>query len=174
MAFEDQNTFERAVRAHIATGAEITSSKVIPGNDKGPRSKGLYASLLFMHETENGYPVSRNRDTEDMTDTAYWKTTVFSLQFYRENAVQAARRFVDYLESDAGILAEAAAGFRIERPHEVRRLDVVVDDRFEERAVIELKVKYVYNRTQSLGTIETISGEICTEETTEEFEHAGN
>ena len=70
---------------------------VIPGNSKGARPTGTYASLLLTQDKRLGYPVRRG------TDEMVYRRAVYSLQFYRENAVAYAQRFDAFCMSEVGL-----------------------------------------------------------------------
>ena len=165
------DTLEREVRAYVAEGSGISSSNVIPGNDKGPRPGVVYASLLLRTDRQLGLPIIRYDDTALEPTITYWRRAVFSLQFYRAGATLKAREFADWSESEVGGLPdENARGFRVERPHEVTRLDTLVaDEKIEERAGIELTIKYSYTLRKTAGVISTIGAEICTDTSREDI-----
>ena len=58
-------------------------------------------------------------------------------------------------------LSARGAGFVIEFPLSVRRLDAIVSDMFEERAQIDLKLRYNLTERRSTGYIDDYRGAIC-------------
>ena len=53
------------------------------------------------------------------------------------------------------------AGFVIEFPLKIRRLDAIVSDMFEERVQIDLRLRYNLTEVQETGYIETTRGNLC-------------
>ena len=102
---------ERTIRSYIARATGVT---VIPGNSPGPRPIGVYASLLTMRDERTSEPVFHQvHDASGLaagTVTATHRRRTFSLQFYRDGAMDMALRFTDYSESENG-LVDAATTF---------------------------------------------------------------
>ena len=119
---------DRTVRAYIEASADPDRPdaapilEVIPGNVNCPRPKGTYASLLMVSDTRVSIPAFRRLYDGDgypigtMTTTERLRT--YSLQFYRSggtgpDALEFASRFIDYTETETGLLdAQTAFGGR--------------------------------------------------------------
>ena len=136
---------ENAVRAFVGDAVALHPRFVLPGNAPVPRPAELYATLLLIGDERRGFPDTREL-SDDRLVVATQRTATFSLQFFRAGAVDAAYRFADWAESPAGLQAATRAGFQIEFPLPVTRLDGLVADAFEERSLINLKVLYVRTR----------------------------
>ena len=94
---------ERTLRSFVAAGSGLATDHVIPGNDKGPRPKEPYASLLLIGDDRLAYPVRYQRPDNEMTTQVTYRRANYSLQFYREGAVDLARAFVRFAESEIGL-----------------------------------------------------------------------
>ena len=162
-------TVQRTLRKFIATGSGIPPERVIPGNDGGRRPVEPYTSVLVIADTVDGPALERYReDPGDNESTVIDSVTNHaarvSVQFYRgqtENSLGAhdlSRNFVTWIDTETGKQAADRAGFRIEGPIEVRRLDDIVSDHFEERAGVDLTVLYRYREpaSQDVGTVEHV------------------
>ena len=114
-------SLERAVRVFVAEGSGLPHGWVIPGNSKGVRRKEPYASLLLIDDIRLGYPIRRQLPGGQTADLTYRRAT-YSLQFYREGAVEMARRFDAWAMSENGLTqAETAfADGRIDRARVLR------------------------------------------------------
>ena len=144
----------RAVRAYVATGSGLAPALVIPGNDKGPRPKEPYASLLLVDDGRRGFPEVVERDGGDLTITP--RAAAWSVQWYRAGAGARALRFASWLEDEAGIDAAGEAGFSVVVPVAVNRLDEIAGDAFEERAQMDLTCRWLYSRAQNADTLERV------------------
>ena len=125
-----------------------------------------------MNNRPDGSRIVR-RDYEDGDKVAYEqpRKTAFSVQFFRDGAVAAADRFKLWVESDAGLLAAEGAlrdpganprwpqpgtQMWVEVPIEVRRLDDIIKDKWEERALIDLVCHYTDTETHDDRAPETV------------------
>ena len=142
---------ETPLQEFIALGSDIPRAAVIPGNDDGPRPKSLYATVLWI----DGEPVMTNPTP---TFTEMETEDVFSVQWYRNGARMAARRFVVWAQSDLALLQQQQRGFRIMRPLDLRNLDYVVSTKYEERVGLDLRVSWCYAVSEDSGNIESTGG----------------
>ena len=99
---------ERCVRHFIAQGAGLDGENVRPGNAKGPRPKDPYASLLLQTDQRRSYPEHREicNAAGLLTGTLLIepRRATYSLQFYRDGAVELAERFDRWAQSEVGLL----------------------------------------------------------------------
>ena len=163
--------FERLVRAYVAQGSGLKSELVIPGNQRAPRPKDAYASVLSVTDRRRGYPITRYfADTENTTSLSYRRGD-FSVQFYRTGASNRARNFCIWAESEVGLTVSDDYEFKVVFPAgglNWQRLDDILGDSFEERAIIDLQIDYTHLTGQETGMIDTIEcyldadGEIST------------
>lgn len=99
---------ERAIRRYVADGSGLDLNKCIPGNSKGSRPKEPYSSLLYINRERRGYPAFRQL-TGGMTLKLQYYQAMYSLQFYRNGAVDNAERFQSWAETENGLnVAESA------------------------------------------------------------------
>ena len=132
------------VRAFVASGSGLPSGSVIPGNDKGPRVKSAYASVLEVTDMRRAYPDLRQ--AADGTVTTTQRRTMYSVQWYRAGALDLAREFAAWAENELGLAEAERIGVRVVFPLEVRRLDEIVADSFEERAQLDLSLDWAFTR----------------------------
>ena len=125
----------RGLREFVATGSGLTAGLVIPGNDKGPRPKVAYASVLLLGDERRGFPEVEERADGDIVRTP--RAAEWSVQWYREGASARALRFVSWIEGERGIDAAAAARFSVLVPASITRLDEIAGDAYEERGPSE-------------------------------------
>ena len=130
---------ERTIRAFVAQGSRLT---VIPGNDDGPRPTATYASLLLIDDARLAAPVRYQQPYDETVSMIVYRRAEFSLQFYRDDATDRARAFVRFSESENGLTAAEDGEFRIVAPLSVQRLDVVLGEKWEQRALVSLSVDY--------------------------------
>ena len=155
---------ERAVRGYVAMGSGLPAAQVIPGNSKGPAPKGPYATLLLIDRVRLGYPIQRTRPIEEDDETTttdslqYWRV-FFSLQFFRDGAVDLAFAFQNWAESELALTEAERQEFRVVNapPLKVLRLDSIFGDSFEKRAVLDLPIDYGEVTTQDTQLVDTIA-----------------
>ena len=155
--------FEKSLRIFVAKGSGLDSSLVIPGNDPHPRADVPYATLLLITDVGIAYPARLQDDAAEMTSSAAYRRATFSLQFYRKGAMDYARDFCIWCESEIGLTtAEDNSFFILQTPRlSLARLDEIVGDAFEERIIINngtLMVDYVQETTQATGYIDRFEG----------------
>lgn len=145
---------ERTLRRFIATGAGFADGLVVKGNTKGPRRREPYASLLLVEDDRDGHPIRRYRSGS----VASWsyREALYSLQFYRDGSTDHALRFLGYAESEDGLTAAEQGGFRCVFPMRLRRLDAMISDIFEERSLIDFRIRWLHDNTQQPPEISTV------------------
>ena len=150
-------TLERRIRGLVADGSGLDKNLVIPGNSKGDRPLDPYASLLYGERVREAFPVFED-NAQGQTETSNWRAVTFSLQFYRQGAVDRAHQFEEWIETPVGLDAATEADLQFEFPIVVRRLDLEIGDAFEERAQIDLTVRHRTVTAQETGTVDRVSG----------------
>lgn len=154
---------EQDVRAFVAQGSGLNAhSGVIEGNSRGKRPSGTYADLLLIDDVPQGLAAHQQEDN-GQTVTQNWYRATFSLQFYRKGAVDRARRFRMWAESELGLMAADDSNFRVVFPLTVQRLDLPVEAAIEERALIDFAVDYVHHIQQQTGIIDDIAVDLTVE-----------
>ena len=109
---------ERGIRGYIATGAGLPSRSVIPGNTNVPRPDEAYATVLLIDDQRQGYPITQQRPLSPSgsivgTDSISYRKALYSVQFYRKGAVDFARTFSIWAESENGLTAAEVGEFRL-------------------------------------------------------------
>ena len=99
---------ERCIRAFVAQGSGLEARDVRPGNFAGPRPKDPYATLLLRTDQRRSYPEHRGLCNAAglLTGTLQVepRRAIYSLQFYRDGAVELAERFDRWAQSEVGLL----------------------------------------------------------------------
>ena len=157
--YNDQTTLARAVRGYIARGSGLDPSDVIPGNDDAPRPKDPYSSVLLVDNSRLGFPIP-TRIGGGRTRTMQHRRADYSVQFYREGALDFAEWFCSYAEAEVGVTDAEDLTIRLATPLEYERLDDIVGDSYEERAIVDLGVFYMRYIDQSTGTIDQVECDI--------------
>lgn len=154
----------RDIRAFVADGSGLDAGVVIPGNDPAPAPTGPYSTVLLIAESR--YGVSPTRHVYDaMMLTIHGTTYVnrestWSVQFFRAGAVEYAQRFRDWTTTPLGVLAAERLHLTMRSANEVRRIDHIVSDTWEERASLDLTIGSVHIVEQDLGVIREVPIEI--------------
>ena len=151
---------ERAVRAYVAAGSGLEPRRVRPGNQRGTVPDGLFASVLLIHQAIQGIPATAFQidHRRPLVGRRDWPTVEdrYSVQWFREGARDAARRFSVWVYSPEGLQSALDAGLTLLRVSDVRQLDEVVSTAWEERAGLDLHIGYTQTIEQTLDYIETV------------------
>ena len=153
--------FEVTLRKYIAAGSGLDTSLVVPANDNKPSPIEPYASLLLLRDPRRAYPVFAQQDDETTSSVSY-RRAHYSLQFYRKGAVEHAAMFCAFAESENGYTMAEDYNFAIVQtpPLDYDRIDTIIGDSFEERALISLEVDYARTSNQNTGVIDQASGTV--------------
>ena len=151
-------SLERAVRGLVAAGSGLEPRRVRRGNQRGAVPDSLFASVLLIHNAVQGIPATASRLTgEGLSLSAETFATVedrYSVQWFREGARDAARRFSVWVYSPEGLQSALDAGLTLRRVSDVRQLDDVVSGVWEERAGLDLHIGYTQTIKQTLDYIQ--------------------
>lgn len=157
---------ERAVRAFIAAGTDLTLREVRQANTKFDPPKTLYVTVLSNLNVRRGYPNYHQGDADEGVAISTPRAAEFSVQFYRDQAYYRAVEFAEWCESQIGLEAAISRGFAIDWDEiadaslTVLRLDERVAEVVEQRGQIDLPVIYNSERVEMPERIETVTGEV--------------
>ena len=152
---------ERDVREYVAKGSGMEPGKVIPGQTSGPAPSNAYATVLLISELPDGFVWTRNegvdRDGSPGIDATVYEslTLSYSVQWFRTGARDLARTFRLWAQSPAGILNAERRGLTFYRTSEVRQIDDIVSEEWEERAGLDLYLGIVATNVQDVGLAAT-------------------
>ncbi len=145
MINQPTQAIEDTVRGYVAAGSSLDASQVIPGNDNGPVHNGLFATVLLVNTRTEGQLASRTvihvDGIQQMIETAI--QDVYSVQWFRSGATDVARRFHVWTASAEAQEYMTRAGLSFVRTSEIRRLDSIISDAWEERAGLDLEIRYI-------------------------------
>ena len=150
---------ERDVRAWVAAGSGLEGKRVLRGKDRGIGPAEPYATVLLITQRPEGQAWVQYEPSEDVLLDA---TTVssdsyeYSVQWFRTSARDRGRRFRLWAESPAGIIAAAERGLTLYRSSELRQLNEVLSEEWEERAGLELLMGHLSTVTSPVGIVEGI------------------
>ena len=155
MVSPSRQTIERRVRAFVADGSGLDRSKVIPANE-GPEPKpspsGLYATVLLITPSMRGStPAVRQTLAEGnvVHKTRSVVRDVYSVQWFRAGAQDAARTFAAWIPSPDGLDGQVDGSFTVLRVANGARVDEIVSKEWEERASLDLTVSYTHTIQQT-------------------------
>lgn len=146
---------ERAVRDLVVSGSGLARTHVIKGDANAPRRGEPYASVLQTNDVEQCHPMRRTIIVGDETINreSHQQRALFSVQFYRDGAMDRAVAFAAYAVSELGLLEAVRLGIRVVAPVTADQLNLPVADKIERRAIINLGIDYVRNITQRTGAM---------------------
>ena len=141
-----RKVFERSLRQFVAMGSGLPGMRVIPGNDKvGPSPKMLYSTVLLVSAMNDGMPSEMYRGDDETQLVRYVQSATYSVQWYRDGARAAGDRFKAWAESTAGVTESERLGFRYMGCGDIRQIDDIVSDAYEERCGVDIEVVYWYD-----------------------------
>ena len=151
-------SIERLIRSYIAEGAGLVSRLVIPGDQSGPAPTDPYATCLLLDSRQAGVNPTWG---EFDGDQVQGRTIVsirgrYSVQFYRSGSRDRGERFRRWADSPLGVLAAGRRGLTFLECGEVRQIDSIVSEAWEQRVALELSLGYSQRVEQALGRIEGI------------------
>ena len=143
---------EQALRAYIAEGSGLGGRYVIPGNDRGTSPKSPYATVLNLNHREQGTPILHQLPAPffGTTELQYFRST-FSVQWFYDTAEALALAFSLWSKSEFGLTAAENAGFRLDWPLDIQRLDVPFGDAWERRVRLDLGLQWAYSACTRYG-----------------------
>ena len=156
---------ERLVRGYVATGSGLATKLVRRQNSKGAAPNGLYATVLLAVSDSDGLgwtrPVAGDPTQSDQVESS---TITFSAQWYRDGAVDAARRFRLWAGSPLGRIECERRGLTLISLGEITRIDSVISEEWEERAQMNFDIGIISTSREAPGVIERVTVEVCTDE----------
>ena len=156
---------ERNIRAHVARGSGLSSAFVIPGNDHGPQPQELHCSVLVVDDTQRGQggiteigatgggPYTQRYDVD--------RRATVSVQWWRTGALETARRFANWLDTQAGLDSENGLGIRLQPPFRIKNLTDVLAGEMEARSSMDLIVDYGHRAVTTMPAVEIFGLEVC-------------
>ena len=133
---------ESEVRGYIADGSEMDSKYVIPGNDNGPAPEQQYATCLLITSGRDSMNWSRAYESNAQTVVAVYTslTLKYSVQWYRKGSRDAAEAFRAWASSPLGQNSAERRGLTFYRTSDLRQLDAMISDQWEERVGLDLMI----------------------------------
>ena len=170
---------EEAIRQFVALGSQLNAdTHVIAGNRRGSAPPSLYATVLSIGAEPDGvHYTSYAARTDGGLDVTTVNTVRarYSVQWYRAGARDAARRFGVWVHSPAGLDAAAERALTCLQTSEIRQIDGVISNAWEERAGLDLDLGYLEKVMATSDSIETVPLELDFGGATTNFEvtHGG-
>lgn len=147
--------FDRSVRSFVRDGSG-EDSLIFPGKVGGPipEAPKQFTTVKMVWQRRDGHSWTQGDDTYESTHVLY------SIDWFRKGAYDAARTFRVWSTSDNGILSACAHGLTIVRPGDIRQFDTIVSEEWEERAQMDLLLGLLQKLTRSTEYIDTACGTI--------------
>lgn len=156
-----QQELERTIREFVSQASGLDSSLVIPGNDNNPRPNTTYASVLLINTVGRGidstqYKNTEGSDTQSDANVVGTRHATFSVQFYRNGAQDRAHTLLQYPATPLGAQMLDANDMAWVEASDVRKIDSIVSERYNERAAVDITVCYTHTLTQTVNSIGVI------------------
>ena len=157
-------TLEDAVAELVAAGSGLDYNSVLSGNKGTPVPDGLFASLVLIHQAIEGIPATVMSLASGEADLdALTIATVrgrYSVQWFRTGAHDAATRLSVWVWSPEGVAQAQKSDLTVLRVSDVRQLDDVVSEAWEERAGLDIDVGYTQKIDQAVGRLKAAPIEV--------------
>ena len=164
-------SLERTIRGLVAAGSDLESSRIRPGNQGGAVPNDLFATVVLIHQDIEGIPATVMSLASDEADLdAPTVATVrgrYSVQWFRTGAHDAAARLSVWVWSPEGVAQAQKSDLTVLRVSDVRQLDEVVSEAWEERAGLDIEVGYTQKIDQTVGRLKAAPIEVGTGGSTE-------
>ena len=146
---------ERFIRKFVATGADINSRLVIPGNDNSPTPNEDFITVLLVNDLGTGEVFGADTNNGDGRVEVAYRIAEFSIQFYGKTAYAKAQRFVVWAGSDDGKVAAIggikgdfpATSMRLDYPLNIQQIDGIYQDNWEKRFLVTMRCHYYIELT---------------------------
>ncbi len=159
MANPNQLDLDRIMRALVREATGLGSDFVMPGNENSPAPNTPYATVLRITEIQDGIDSTRyraipNNDTQVTAITTGCRSDLYSIQFYREGAYDLARTCRQYIHTPLGELFLQTNNISWRRSSEVRQIDGIISDKWEQRAGFDAEIRFIQTVEQTVNIIE--------------------
>ncbi len=155
---------DRAVRAFVAAGSGIDPKNVIPGDDNNPRPNVLYATVKPITDRTIGVPQevyrpgAGNPNTEVDVHISSWESPVYSVQFYRDGARDAAKRARLYAHNPEARRILAQSGLAWRTASDITNINDLLSTKYEERVALTMEFSYTETTTpQTVNAVNSIN-----------------
>ncbi len=150
----------------VAEGSGLDLDQVIRANENAPAPRGLYSTVLIISDGIDGTGVNwyRAGDSAVAAHTRLVGQATASVQFYRTGAHDAAHGFRQWMESTAGIEYMEARGLAFDGSTDIRNLDFIVSTEYEERAGLDVSVRYAAMSERTVETIQQVNAALVSEQ----------
>ncbi len=153
---------EDAVHDYVVSATGLDDSLVIISEQHAPAPNGPYCTIKYLPDTDIGIDseIARNNvddDTQSDVRLIGIRNAFFSVQFYRAGAYDNARKMQNYHQTPTGRLLLEAGFLTFRRVSQVRAIDTIVSDKFEDRAGIDLEFIYVPGIVETVNSLGSVS-----------------
>lgn len=171
MTLAPTRTIEDAVRGFVAEGSGLPSGNVVPGNDPAPAPIDLYATVLLIESKQEGLlpTIYSDGGAETQGLTLESIDALYSCQWFRDGARDAAEQFRIWAESPNGLLEAGRRGLTFNSVGPLRQIDEIVSSTWEERAGVDLRLGYTLALNRNVGRIPASSIRIAIDPIDETF-----
>ena len=153
----------------VSRGSGIPFTDVRPGNLDWSRPEelpaGTFATLLWLNDQRTNYPADHyvvdHTARTAQAFTLHHRRVFYSLTFYRGEARFKALLFEGFLDTPNGKTFAETRFLAVKRPLVHHNPNEIVGDAFEERAVIDLEIDYVFTTVQDAGYVDEFDIALC-------------
>lgn len=143
----------------VVAGSGVDEDNVIPADDNHSAPEGLYATIKALTNQAEGLQYVTARPATETTlavTNSGNRRAMYSVQFLRDGAKNAAQEFRAWLYSVLGQEGLSAHSLVLREVSEIRDLTALRGTEMEERAGIDVSIGYVEALTQTINKIDTV------------------
>lgn len=147
----------------VADGSGVDEDNIVPADDNHPAPEGLYATIKEMTCGGEGLNFTNLQSASTTTGTIFNRgnrTVMYSVQFMRAGARDAARNFLAWLYSVQGQEALMANHICLREVTPVRDLSTLRGTEMEERSGLDISLGYVETLQQTTNKIDSVSVDV--------------
>ena len=152
--------YELLIR-YIRAATKNASLKILVGNQRGNEPTGEYCTMMMVSNQSLGLGITEeNEDPEDpeaviLTSSSTYETKI-SIQFYRGNAHEYARRLMHFPNTEHSYYILAKTNVTVSVPSSYRNIDESLHDGWISRTQIDLTLRSTSEYVETVGLIDEV------------------
>ena len=146
---------------YISLLTGLDESVIMRSKQNSPAPLGNYCSLVYVTDTADGLADTTFEEIEGFDNIlnatlASRRLYTFSVQFYRDGALDLAKRFMLGIESPESQIFQQTGLFIVSAIRSITEAAIVISQNYEERAILSLDILVQEKLTQEVNKIRQI------------------
>jgi len=158
---------------YIELATSLSRDVIIRGKQNAPVPSGSYCTIVYVAGDSDGTSVIKTSEIDgDDTQLDYLmrakRTYTFSVQFYRDNATDYAKRVMMFHETPTGQEFQQASYFTVNNIMSVSEAAEVLSNNYEERAILNLEILVAERQDLIVNRVAEVTVELKLDDIIEE------